>query len=164
MAQNVTPPFTRALVDTASGRLTREGYAFLVSLNNNVAAAGAGVVTTAPGSGLTGGGAVSDGVSLAIGNNAVTNSMIRQSLGTSVIGRFAGTSGNVADIQAVSNGTVLQRLSNQLVFTPDLDVSSVRTDSLRIDQAASASTATVTHSIPISVNGTIYYMLLSSTP
>jgi hypothetical protein len=156
MAQNVTPPFTRALVDTASGRLTREGYAFLVSLNNNVAAAGAGVITTAPGSGLTGGGAVSDGVNLAIGTNAVTNSMIRQSLGTSVIGRFAGTNGNVADIQAVSNGTVLQRLGNQLVFTPDLDVTSVRTDSFRIDQTPVAEVVVCTHTLVISLDGTSY--------
>jgi hypothetical protein len=156
MAQNVTPPFTRALVDTASGRLTREGYAFLVSLNSNVAAAGAGVVTTAPGSGLTGGGAVSEGVSLAIGTNAVSNSMIRQSLGTSVIGRFAGTAGNVADIQAVTNGTVLQRLGNQLVFTPDLDVTTVRTDSFRIDQAPVAEVVVCTHTITISANGVDY--------
>lgn len=156
MTQGITPPFTRALVDTQTGKLTREGYTFLVTLNNNVAEAGAGVVSTLPGSGLEGGGTVADGVDLSIASNGVTNSMIRQSLGTSVIGRFAGTSGNVADIQAVTNGTVLQRLSNQLVFTADLDVTSVRTDSLRIDQAPVAETVVCTHTLTINVDGTNY--------
>lgn len=164
MAQGTTPPFTRALVDTGTGKLTREGYTFLVTLNKNTAEAGAGVVSTLPGSGLSGGGTVADGISLSITSNGVTNSMLRQSLGTSVIGRFAGTNGNVADIQAVDERSVLQRLSNQLIFTADIDVDSVRTDALRIDQTPAASTATVSHSVPINLNGTTYYLLLSATP
>lgn len=156
MAQGTTPPFTRALVDMTTGKLTREGYTFLVTLNNNVAQAGAGVVSTLPGSGLSGGGTVADGVDLSIANNGVSNAMLRQSVGTSVIGRYAGTTGNVADIQAVQNGTVLTRQGNQLAFTTNIDVADVRTDTFRIDQAPVAEVIVATHTLTISLNGTDY--------
>lgn len=156
MVQGTTPPFTRALVDTGTGKLTREGYTFLVTINNNVAQAGSGTVSTLPGSGLSGGGAVADGVDLSIANNGVSNAMIRQSVGTSVIGRYAGSAGNVSDIQAVQNGTVLTRQGNILAFTTGLDVTSVRTDDFRIDQAPVAETVVCTHTITINVDGTDY--------
>jgi hypothetical protein len=42
--------------------------------------------------------------------------MLRQSSGTSVIGRYAGSSGNVADITADADNRVLSRESGQLAF------------------------------------------------
>jgi hypothetical protein len=50
-------------------------------------------------------------------------------------------------------------------FTGAVDVqAALRCDSLQIDQAAAASVAVVNRSAPISLNGTIYYLLLSTTP
>lgn len=157
MPQNTTPntPIT-PLVNLQNGQPTREWWKFFNSLSTSTNQAGAGNVTTAPGSGLAGGGAVANGVSLSIAANGVTNGMIRQSAGTSVIGRFPASTGNVSDIQAVANGTVLSRKANQLVFTPDIEVTSVRTDSLRIDQAPVAEVVVCTHTITISVNGVDY--------
>lgn len=165
MAQGTTPPFPRALVDPATGRLTREGYTFLVTLNTNSSEAAAGSVTTAPGSGLQGGGAVSDGISLSIANNGVSNAMIRQGLGTSVIGRAFGSTGNVADIQSVQDFTVLTRESDQLAFRPELNgvgigtdtaAPLVRCDAFRIDQTPTAEVVVCTHTITISVDGVDY--------
>lgn len=48
--------------------------------------------------------------------NWVTNGMLRQSAGVSVIGRSANSTGNVADITASSNDTFLQRVGNALVW------------------------------------------------
>lgn len=48
--------------------------------------------------------------------NSVTDSKLRQSAGVSIIGRSANTTGNVADITAGSNDTVLSRVSNALSF------------------------------------------------
>lgn len=48
--------------------------------------------------------------------NSITAAQLRQSNGTSVMGRAAGTAGNVTDILAVNNGTVLKRESDTLVF------------------------------------------------
>ncbi len=42
--------------------------------------------------------------------------MLRQSTGTSVIGRSSNTTGNVADISATQNNQILVRRSNQLIF------------------------------------------------
>lgn len=52
-----------------------------------------------------------------IANNAVTDAKIRQSAGYSVIGRSASTTGNVADITAAADNTVLIRQSGSLSFT-----------------------------------------------
>lgn len=146
------------------GALTREAYRFLLSLQGNSNEAAAGEVATPSGSGLQGGGAVADGVTLSIAPNGVTNAMIRQGLATSVVGRFQNSQGNVADIQAVQNGTVLGRLGNQLVFTPSPVVQSLETDALQINQTPAASSASVTHSIPIETASGTMYLLLSSTP
>jgi hypothetical protein len=126
---SVNPPLT-PLVDMKNGQLKPEWWRFFNSLNTNVGAAAEGTVTTDPGSGLTGGGAVADGVSLSITTNGVTNSMLRQSAGLSVMGRFASTTGNVADIIAVSDATVLTRQSNQLAFRPTLDGIGVGTNTV----------------------------------
>lgn len=48
-------------------------------------------------------------------------------------------------------------------FDGDVDVTGeIRADALRLDIAPTASVATVTHTIPINVNGTTYYMILSN--
>lgn len=50
-------------------------------------------------------------------------------------------------------------------FTKPVDVqAALRCDSLRIDQAATATATASTHSIPININGTVMYMRLSATP
>jgi trimeric autotransporter adhesin len=51
-----------------------------------------------------------------IGSNKVTDAMIRQSAGLSVIGRGANSTGNVADIAAGSDGDVLRRSGTTLGF------------------------------------------------
>lgn len=51
-----------------------------------------------------------------IGANKVLDSMIRQSAACSVIGRSANSTGDVADVTASANDTVLLRRSNALTF------------------------------------------------
>lgn len=121
-SQPTIPPIPpTAFVDPQSGRLTREAYRYLFQLNQKTAGVTSGDVATPPGSGLAGGGSVADGVSLSIANNGVTNGMLRQSVGCSVVGRYANSPGSVSDIQAVQNDVVLTRSGNQLAFRPSLD-------------------------------------------
>ena len=54
---------------------------------------------------VTGSGSVS--ISTTIGNNRVSNLMIRQSSGLSILGRSASTTGNIADITATLSNTFL---------------------------------------------------------
>lgn len=49
-------------------------------------------------------------------DNSITDAKLRQSAGVSVVGRSANSTGNVADITAGSNDTVLRRVSNALDF------------------------------------------------
>jgi len=58
----------------------------------------------------------SSGTSWTIDTNAVTNAKFRASAATSVVGRSAGTGGNVADISATSNGDVLRMAGGTLGF------------------------------------------------
>ncbi len=65
--------------------------------------------------------------------NAVGNAQFRQSAGVSVVGRSANSTGNVADISAGSNDTLLRRVSNALSFgqltlgmIPDLLITSAK--------------------------------------
>lgn len=51
-----------------------------------------------------------------IKDNGVTDPKLRQSAGLSVIGRSANTTGNVADITALTDGHVLKRNGTSLVF------------------------------------------------
>jgi len=48
--------------------------------------------------------------------NAITNDKFRQSGACSVVGRSANSTGNVADIAAAGNDTILRRVSNALGF------------------------------------------------
>lgn len=56
------------------------------------------------------------GAGVAIPSNSVTDSMLRQSAGTSVIGRATGSTGNVADIVASADGQFLRRNAGALAF------------------------------------------------
>lgn len=50
-------------------------------------------------------------------------------------------------------------------FTGAVDVqAALRADSLRLDQTATASAVTTTHTTPIDINGTTYYLMLSNVP
>jgi hypothetical protein len=86
-----------------------------------------------------------------------------------------GTGVAITDGGANGNATIEIDTVTDLGYTPAnkagdtfsgaVDVqAALRCDSLRIDQAAAASVATVTHSVPINLNGTTYYILLSTTP
>jgi hypothetical protein len=63
---------------------------------------------------VTGSGKTS--ISTTISNNAVSNEKLRDSVGTSVIGRSASTTGDPADIQATTDGHVLLRSAGNLLF------------------------------------------------
>ena len=149
---NILP--SNAPVVTAKGLFTGEWYRYFTGQNRVANVAVAGEVTTLPGSGLEGGGPVSEGISILIAPNGVSNAMIREGLPTSVIGRFQNTGGDVADIRAVQDRTVLQRRDDELGFFTGLDVASIVCDSFRIDQTPTAETVVCTHTITISVDGT----------
>jgi hypothetical protein len=53
---------------------------------------------------------------LSLPNNSVTNAKLRQGVANSVIGRSANSTGDVADIQASSNNTVLSRVADTTGF------------------------------------------------
>lgn len=116
MTPSKVPMPQAPFVDPSTGYLTRVGNNYLNNLTLNVNGAAAGSVTTALGSGLAGGGVVADGISLIIAPNGVSNAMIRQSAGYSVIGRGAGSTGNVADITATADDRVLARIGGVLAF------------------------------------------------
>lgn len=81
-----------------------------------VTVTGSGTVTSVTcGSGLSGGEITGAGT-CAIDTNAVTNAMIRQSSGLSVIGRSANSTGNVADITAGTDGQVFRRSGTSIGF------------------------------------------------
>jgi hypothetical protein len=104
------------LVDLQTGRATPPFNNYLNNLTQNANAGAGGTVTTAPSSGLFGGGQVADGISIGIAANGVSNAMIRQSAGYSVIGRAFGTTGDVGDITATADNRVLARIGGVLAF------------------------------------------------
>ena len=63
---------------------------------------------------VTGSGKTS--IASTISNNAVSNEKLRDSVGTSVIGRSASTTGDPSDIQATTDGHVLLRSAGNLLF------------------------------------------------
>lgn len=56
------------------------------------------------------------GTQFSVETNGITDSMLRQSAGLSVIGRSANTTGDVADITAASDGEVLRRSGTSIGF------------------------------------------------
>ncbi len=71
------------------------------------------ISTTAP---LAGGGDLSANRTLSINTNGITNALLRQSVATSIVGRSANSTGDVADIQATADGQVLQRSGGVLTW------------------------------------------------
>ena len=57
-----------------------------------------------------------DGSGAVIANNSVTNAKLRDSVGLSVIGRAANSTGDPADIVATTNGQYLQMVAGALVW------------------------------------------------
>jgi hypothetical protein len=73
--------------------------------------------TVTAGTGLAGGGALTSNITLSVATNGITDTMLRQSAGQSVIGRSATTPGDVADIVATTNtGHVLRESSGVIGF------------------------------------------------
>lgn len=162
MANNFSLSANATIVDPATGRIDPQFYRYLIGLSKTATEAGAGEIATAPGSGLTGGGAVADGVNLALADQGVTNAKLRYGAGCSVIGRSAGSTGAEADISAVVDGAVLQRKAGVLVFDPALMCSSVETDSLKLTGTATAGTPTATFTTNITIGSTVYKVLLTT--
>lgn len=161
---NGIPPSGTMLIDQ-KGLPSPPWYRYFVSLRRGAVKASSGEVSTLPGSGLEGGGAVQDGVDLSIAPDGVTNAMLRESLPLSVIGRFINSTGNPADIQARANFRVLTREDDQLAFRSYMDgvtigqttaAPLVRCDAFELDQAPAAGVIVPTHTITISVNGVNY--------
>jgi len=88
-------------------------------------------VTLTAGAGLTGGGDITasrtfdigagTGITvnandIAIATNGVTDTLLRQSSGLSLVGRTANSTGNVADITAASDGQVMRRAGTSIAF------------------------------------------------
>jgi hypothetical protein len=75
-----------------------------------------------------------------IANNAVTDAKFRTSAATSIVGRSAGTTGNVADIAAGSDGHYLRRASGALSFgaIADADIPSTIARDTEVTAAISA--------------------------
>lgn len=113
----IVPPAPPTIFcEPGTGRLTGPAYRYLFQINQKTGEAAAGTIATPAGSGLTGGGAVADGVTLSVAANGITDAMLRQSQACSVIGRYPNSAGNVADIVAVADDQVLGRFGGQLVF------------------------------------------------
>lgn len=65
---------------------------------------------------LTGDVKINSGGITVIGANIVTDGMLRQSVGLSIIGRSASTTGDVADITAASDFQVMRRSGSSIAF------------------------------------------------
>jgi hypothetical protein len=80
-----------------------------------VSGGGGTVTSVGSGTGLTGGPITTSGT-LAVATNGITDTLLRQSLGLSVLGRSASATGNVADITAGTDHQVLRRSGAALEF------------------------------------------------
>lgn len=77
------------------------------------AVAGRNIFTTSP---LAGGGDLTADRTFSITANGIDNTLLRQGGATSVIGRSANSTGNVADVAASSDGQALMRMSGALTW------------------------------------------------
>lgn len=102
----------------------------------------AGVGTYSAGTALT-----LTGNTFSVQTNGITNSLIRQSVATSIIGNATGSTANVSDITAGSDGQLLVRRSGALTFgtllssdIPSLDMSKITTGNLAWSRISSTPT------------------------
>lgn len=153
-------PQPRVPIIEADGTVNPDWYRYFASLEKSATDAAAGEVLGTDG--LTGGGPISEGAELSLADGGVTNEKLRDGLGTSVIGRFQNSTGDVADIQATADRRVLGRVGGLLVFTAHPEAESIEIDELRLTGAPSASASTTTHKLAIEADGTTYYLLLSN--
>ncbi|NBV19944.1 hypothetical protein [Janthinobacterium sp.] len=116
-----TSTFGRSLIDDADAATARTTLGAVGTARS--------ILTLSP---LSGGGDLSADRTLSLIANGITDSYLRQGAGTSVIGRSAGTTGNVADIAATADGQVLTRSSGALVWAAPADLSTVLTSASTI--------------------------------
>lgn len=100
------PPPRAPLVDPKTGLMSSAWYRFFAQFQREF-----GDSAVAEGAGID-----VNGSTVSISANGVTNSMLRDSLGCSVIGRALNNTGDPADIVAGANGRVLMRVDDILVF------------------------------------------------
>lgn len=111
-SQALPTPYLQTKIKMANGDTTWIGTLDqLTSLFNS----GGTVTSVATGTGLTGGTITSTGT-IRVATNGIVDSLIRQSVGLSIIGRSANTTGNVADITAGSDKQVLRRDGTSIGF------------------------------------------------
>lgn len=93
------------------------GAGVTLSAGGTLSATGSGgtVTSIATGTGLTGGTITTSGT-LSVATNGITDALLRQSSGLSIIGRSANSTGNVADITAANDGEVLRRSGATIGF------------------------------------------------
>ena len=105
------------------------------------------IAVDSPGSGLYVRNASSDWVEVAqYGSNNVGDTQLRQSAATSVIGRSANSTGNVADISATVNETVLRRDGSGVLGFGTVDSGYVSDFTEAVQDAVAAAIAAGTHS------------------
>jgi hypothetical protein len=118
----------------------------------------------------------SSGTVWTIDTNAVSNTKFRQSVGLSVVGRSAGTTGNIADITATGMGQILHHSGTDLIWGfPYANTSINVNDSVRllgrysggaglveeIEIGAGLSMNTTTGVLSVTVAGTVTSVALS---
>jgi len=155
----IPPPKTPVLMQ--DGTMSPDWYRFLAGQEVQGNAAAAGEVVA--GAGLTGGGLVANGTTLAVATGGVTSAMLRDSAAVSVIGRFQNSAGQPADIVAADDDRVLTRKTGQLAFRDDVKLVTVTTDNLAFTAAAVAAAAVPsTHKIAVKANNVTYYLLATT--
>jgi hypothetical protein len=111
-SQALPTPYLQTKIKLANGDTTWIGTLDqLTSLFNS----GGTVTSVGTGTGLTGGTITSTGT-IRVATNGIVDSLIRQSVGLSIIGRSTNTTGNVADITAASDKQVLRRDGTSIGF------------------------------------------------
>lgn len=89
--------------------------------------------------------------------------ILNGSTGVSVDLTTPGFANILINVPAALGYNPVDRAGDTMTGTLDVQ-DEVRCDSLRIDQAPTASVAAVTHSLPIDLNGTTYHLLISNVP
>lgn len=98
------------------------------------------------------GGIEISGTNLQVSTNGITDGLFRQSVGLSVVGRSANSTGNVADIVAASDGDVLRRSGTTLGFG-DVDLTLGVTGTLPVGNGGTGATNLVNNRV-LTGNGT----------